>query len=55
MAKLPDGRKPLPNEWFVERAKALQPDNEWANTDDFSDIEPLKDTTNKKKDNGTNE
>ena len=26
MAKLPEGRKPLPNEWFIDRAKILQPD-----------------------------
>lgn len=26
MSKLPEGRKPLPNEWFIDRAKVLQPD-----------------------------
>lgn len=25
MAKIPDGRKPLPNEWFVDRAKQITP------------------------------
>ena len=29
MTKLPEGRKPLPNEWFVDRAKKIQPDEEW--------------------------
>ena len=31
MSKLPDGRKPLPNEWFVDRAKKIQPEEkeEW--------------------------
>ncbi|WMM94926.1 hypothetical protein CRP804_gp48 [Roseobacter phage CRP-804] len=24
MGDLPEGRSPLPNEWFVDRAKALQ-------------------------------
>ena len=24
MAKLPDGRKPLPNEWFVDRANRME-------------------------------
>ena len=41
MTKLPEGRKPLPDEWFIDRAKKVQPDNEWANTDDFSDIRPM--------------
>ena len=26
MAKLPEGRKPLPNEWFIDRANILQPE-----------------------------
>jgi hypothetical protein len=26
MSKLPEGRKPLPNEWFIDRAKIMQPD-----------------------------
>ena len=26
MTKLPEGRKPLPDEWFVDRAKTVQPD-----------------------------
>ena len=26
MSKLPEGRKPLPNEWFIDRAKILQPE-----------------------------
>jgi len=43
MTKLPEGRKPLPNEWFVDRAKKVQPDNEWPNVDDFSDINHSKD------------
>jgi hypothetical protein len=25
MTKLPEGRKPLPNEWFVDRAKRISP------------------------------
>lgn len=25
MTKLPEGRKPLPNEWFVDRAKQITP------------------------------
>lgn len=25
MTKLPEGRKPLPNEWFVDRAKHITP------------------------------
>jgi len=32
MTKLPEGRKPLPNEWFIDRAKILQPepkDKKW--------------------------
>ena len=33
MAKLPEGRKPLPDEWF----------NKWPNVDDFSDIRPMTD------------
>ena len=28
MTKLPEGRKPLPNEWFVDRAKKIQPDED---------------------------
>lgn len=39
MTKLPEGRKPLPREWFIDRAKAVQPDNEWPQSDDFSDID----------------
>ena len=41
MTKLPEGRKPLPREWFIDRAKAVQPDNEWPQSDDFSDIRPM--------------
>ena len=41
MTKLPDGRKPLPDEWFIDRAKKMQPDNEWPQVDDFSDIRPM--------------
>ena len=26
MTKLPEGRKPLPNEWFIDRANAMQPE-----------------------------
>jgi recombinational DNA repair protein RecR len=25
MTKLPEGRKPLPKEWFVDRARAITP------------------------------
>jgi hypothetical protein len=25
MTKLPEGRKPLPNEWFIDRAKQISP------------------------------
>jgi hypothetical protein len=27
MSKLPEGRKPLPNEWFVDRANIMQPED----------------------------
>ena len=26
MAKLPEGRKALPDEWFIDRAKIMQPE-----------------------------
>jgi hypothetical protein len=26
VSKLPEGRKPLPNEWFIDRAKIMQPE-----------------------------
>jgi len=26
MTKLPEGRKPLPDEWFIDRAKRIQPE-----------------------------
>ena len=26
MSKLPEGRKPLPDEWFIDRAKIMQPE-----------------------------
>jgi len=41
MAKIPEGRKPIPDEWFVDRAKRVQPDNEWPQADDFTDIRPM--------------
>lgn len=25
MTKLPEGRKPLPNEWFIDKAKQISP------------------------------
>lgn len=41
MTKIPEGRKPLPDEWFIDRAKKVQPDNEWPQVDDFNDIRPM--------------
>ena len=41
MNKIPEGRKKLPDEWFIDRAKAIQPDNEWPQVDDFTDIRPM--------------
>ena len=32
MTKLPEGRKPLPDEWFVDRAKTVQPNSKKGNT-----------------------
>jgi hypothetical protein len=48
MAKIPEGRKPLPNEWFIDRAeKMIKPmtdeerqrakEKEKANKDDWDD------------------
>lgn len=40
MGKIPEGREPLPDEWF----------NKWPNVDDFSEFPVKKQQPRKKKD-----
>ena len=41
MSKLPDGRKPIPDEWFSEKAKMFEPEDRWPLVDDFTEIRPF--------------
>lgn len=44
MTKLPEGRKPLPNEWFIDKAKQISP-----MTDEERQRAREKDEANKEK------